>query len=72
MTEAKGCFLLVSVGRPCVSLPTTDGERQWGEEGGKTWRSGEIEEERGVRRREGKEAESIAHREREVERQRSG
>lgn len=25
MTEAKGCFLLVGVGRPCVSLPTTDG-----------------------------------------------
>ena len=23
--EAKGCFLLVSVARPCVSLPTTDG-----------------------------------------------
>ena len=32
MTEAKGCFLLVSVGRPCVSLPTTDGETQRVEE----------------------------------------
>lgn len=34
MTEAKGCFLLVSVGRPCVSLPTTGGRREGGGGGG--------------------------------------
>lgn len=35
MTEAKGCFLLVSVGRPSVSLPTTEGGTRRMEEGGK-------------------------------------
>lgn len=49
MTEVKGCFLLVSVGRPCVSLPTSDG-------GGEIWRNGEIEQESAVRRHEGKAA----------------
>lgn len=49
MTEAKGCFLLVSVGRPCVSLPTTDGEKRR--------RNGEIEQKKGVRRHEEKAAE---------------
>ena len=46
MTEARGCFLLVSAGRPCVSLPTADGETRRAEreeEKKKDGENGEVE-----------------------------
>lgn len=43
MTEAKGCFLLVSVGRPCVSLLTTGGGKKMRKKDGEMarWSRGE-------------------------------